>query len=123
MNNIESFRVKIEKEMKSGFLTVLILYIIERSDEPIYGYRIIQELNEATKNRLVFQEGTVYPILRSLQTQEFVTPYLGESPTGAPRKYYRITGSGRTALKEGLGSMKVFRESIDAIFRSLEVEG
>lgn len=108
--------------MKSGFLTVLILYIIDKSEDPIYGYKIIQELNQATKGQLVFQEGTVYPILRSLQSQSFITPFLGESPTGAPRKYYRITKDGKRALKDGLDSMKVFRESIDAIISTLEVD-
>ena len=57
--------------MKSGFITLLLLYIINNSKEPIYGYKIIKELNAATSEKLKFREGTVYPILRYLQDQDF----------------------------------------------------
>lgn len=122
MKSVEKFRNKIEREMKSGFIALLILHIINNSKEPIYGYKIIQRVNEATNGKLKFREGTVYPILRYLQAQHFMKSYLGESPNGAPRKYYTITEQGRVALHMGLQSWQNLREALTEIFESLEVK-
>jgi PadR family transcriptional regulator PadR len=122
MDTIENFKNKIEREMKSGFIALLILYIINNSPDPIYGYRIIKRLNEATQGELKFREGTVYPILRYLQTQQFMTSFLGESPNGAPRKYYRITEQGKAALREGLMSWQQLQNVLSGIMINLEVK-
>lgn len=122
MDNIGKFKIKLEREMKSGFVALLLLHIINSSDEPLYGYKIIQELNVTTDGKLKLREGTVYPILRYLQTQEFMTSFLGESPNGAPRKYYTITKQGKEALREGLESWQQFREALIEIFQTIEVK-
>lgn len=122
MSAVENFKNKIEREMKSGLIALLILYIITNSKDPIYGYKIIKRLNEATSGELRFKEGTVYPILRYLQTQEFMTSFLGESPNGAPRKYYEITELGKEALREGLMSWKQMRKVMTGIIKSMEVK-
>lgn len=108
--------------MKSGFIALLLLYIIDKDEDPSYGYKIIQDLNNATGKNLKFREGTVYPILRYLQTQNFLTSFLGESPTGAPRKYYKITKTGKTALQVGLKSWKNLRNELDVIFHTMGVK-
>ena len=122
MNQVEKFKNKIEREMKSGFIALLILHIINNQKEPIYGYKIIQRVNEVTNGKLKFREGTVYPILRYLQTQHFMKSYLGESPNGAPRKYYTITDQGRAALHLGMQSWQNLREALTQVFESLEVK-
>ncbi len=108
--------------MKSGFIALLILLIISNSKEPIYGYKIIQEVNHVTDGKLKFREGTVYPILRYLQAQHFLKSYLGESPNGAPRKYYTATEQGKSALNLGLQSWQNLREALSDVFESLEVK-
>ena len=122
MNNVERFKTKLEREMKAGFIALLLLSIINKSKDPIYGYKIIQSLNKATRGNLKFREGTVYPILRYLQTQEFLTSFLGESPNGAPRKYYKITSQGKQALHEGLSSWQQLRDELNTIFKSMGVK-
>lgn len=120
MNTIEKFKYKLEREMKSGFIALIILYIINEKDEAIYGYKIIKYLKEITQGKFNIREGTVYPILHFFQTQDFLTSYLGESPNGAPRKYYFITKEGEAALDEGLQSWQQFREVLDGIFQKSE---
>lgn len=121
MENIEKFKNKLDREMKSGFIALLLLYIINNNKDPIYGYKIIQDINKTTKGNLKFREGTVYPILRYLQTQEFLTSYLGESATGAPRKYYQISEQGKIALNEGLKSWEDLRKELEKIFQIMGV--
>jgi PadR family transcriptional regulator PadR len=43
-------------------------------------------------------EGTIYPLMRRLQSEGWVESYLVESASGPPRKYYLLTAAGRTAL-------------------------
>ncbi len=121
MDTVERFRKKIEREMRSGFIAILILHLIESSKEPRYGYSIIRELNRTTQDRLKFKEGTVYPILGYLQKQDFLRSHLGESPAGAPRKYYNITDKGKKALKVGIGSWWELSEILAGILEKMEV--
>lgn len=122
MNNIDKFKEKLEREMKSGFFSLLVLHIIKENGEPIYGYSIIKKLNEATNGSIKFREGTIYPILRYLQNQKFVKSFLEESPQGAARKYYHITKSGRLALIKGTQSWQQLRNTLDSVISLMEGE-
>jgi PadR family transcriptional regulator PadR len=44
-------------------------------------------------------DGTVYPLLRKLKSEGYVTTYLCEESGGPPRKYYSITESGRALYR------------------------
>lgn len=101
MDKLSEFRQKMNKETKSGLISLLILYIIKHNKEPMYGYKIIQTIEELSNKELKFQEGTVYAILRSLQRQELLESYIEESTQGPPRKYYKITELGKEALVIG----------------------
>ena len=39
-------------------------------------------------------QGTIYPLLLKLETENLVTSYLRKSNFGPPRKYYSITKNG-----------------------------
>ncbi|MDD2575573.1 MAG: PadR family transcriptional regulator [Acholeplasmataceae bacterium] len=77
-------------QLKKGFLETLVLAAIK--EEPSYGYKIIQDVSEV----LEISESTLYPILKRLETQGFVTTYFEEHQSRL-RKYYKITVNG---LKE-----------------------
>jgi PadR family transcriptional regulator PadR len=113
---IDGFVKKLEREMKSGLVSLLVLYVIKDSHEPVYGYKIIPDLKKSTSGGLVLNEGSVYPILHYLEGQNFVHSYLDVSPTGAPRRYYKITRLGEMALESGLSSWLEFKEVLDGAF-------
>jgi PadR family transcriptional regulator len=121
MKNIADFQKKLEREMKSGLMSLLILSMIKKSKAPVYGYHIISELKKATGGRLILRDGSVYPILHYLQKQKFVVSFLDESPSGAPRKYYTITALGDTAYKAGYNSWIELKEILDEAFWEMEV--
>lgn len=43
-------------------------------------------------------EGTINPLMRSLQTDGLVESYQQESASGPSRKYYHLTEAGRSSL-------------------------
>ena len=64
---------------------------------------------------LVTSEGTIYPLLTRLRKDELVTTLWRESESGPPRRYYRLTDAGRTALADFGREWARFRDSVDAI--------
>ena len=71
-SNLSSFRIKFEKELKTGLLSFLVLAAIDSEKEPSYGYRIIRKLEDSSKGRYSLPEGTIYPILNSLSKRGFL---------------------------------------------------
>jgi PadR family transcriptional regulator, regulatory protein PadR len=78
-----------------GTLPTLILEALVR--EPSHGYRIAQSIKERSKGVLDFKEGTLYPALHKLENDGLVDSH-EEVENGRPRRYYRITKSGRATL-------------------------
>lgn len=97
---IENFTSKLSKELKTGVLSLLILNLIKAKKSPMYGYDIIKSLKAYSDERLNFQEGTVYPVLRMLKNQGFLSSHWENSPDGPPRKYYTLTERGNLAIEE-----------------------
>lgn len=90
---------KYEKQMKKGILEMLVLKLV--SQEPKYGYQIIQEMKEKSEDTFLLKDGTLYPILYRLEDDGLVVSEWSESEgKQVPRKYYRITEQGRQALDE-----------------------
>jgi len=94
-------------QFKKGVLEICVLSMLERED--CYGYELV---NEISKNILI-SEGTIYPLLRRLKSEELVTTYLRESQEGPPRKYYKLTALGRKKEEELKKEWFSFVESVN----------
>ena len=75
-------------QFKKGALELCVLSQLVRGDK--YGY----ELTERISVGMSIAGGTLYPILRKLKDDDYVTTYLVESESGPARKYYRLTDKG-----------------------------
>lgn len=75
---------------------MLILRLLHEQD--LYGYEIVTTLQERTDGGITMKEGTLYPVLYRMDDAGYVEPYWETQERAVPRKYYRITDSGRTQL-------------------------
>lgn len=57
--------MKISKELAKGSTGLLVLSVISKTD--MYGYQIIKTLEVMSENVFSLNEGTLYPILHSLE--------------------------------------------------------
>ncbi len=89
---------KFQKELNAGTVSLVLLAIMARSDEPLYGYQIAKQLEGATDDGAPVKQGTLYPVLRSLESQGLLSSRVESSVSGPPRKYYSITEVGRAVL-------------------------
>jgi len=82
-------------QFKKGVLELCVLSLLYHGE--MYGYELTSKLSEA----ISISDGTIYPLLRRMKNEGYVTTYLSESNEGPPRKYYRLTETG-TDYKEKL---------------------
>lgn len=82
-----------DNQLKRGLLDVCVLAAIK--NEESYGYKIIKDL----KPYVLLSESTLYTILKRLEAAKMLTVRTAEHG-GRLRKYYRITESGLTRIKE-----------------------
>lgn len=99
----------IDIQLKKGVLGLCVLALLDRGDS--YAYEIASRLSDAIN----MGEGTVYPLMRRMQTDGLVETYLVESPSGPSRKYYRLSPAGRDALNGQTADWKTFTAAVDAV--------
>lgn len=83
-------------DLLHGNTGLLILALLDTQD--MYGYQIIKELKARSENVFELQEGSLYPVLHTLETQRLVRSYEEETASARRRRYYRITDKGRREL-------------------------
>jgi PadR family transcriptional regulator PadR len=105
-------KLKINKELLKGSTTMLILEMLK--DENMYGYQMIKRLKEKSENVFELKEGTLYPILHSLEEENLITSYWDET-TAKKRKYYAITEKGKKQLKERKEEWNTFSNGINKV--------
>ena len=116
---LERFREKLDRELKSGLVSLILLLVIDRTG-PDYGYRILKTVQDASGGRLAFKEGTAYPLLANLEKMGLVTSFWSDGSGGPPRKYYQITNLGRSAAEQALADWTELTESVGRIVDGLD---
>lgn len=92
MGDADAF-VKLELELRRG---VVVLATLSQLRTPRYGY----ELRQALADRgMPIEEGTLYPLLRRLETQGLLKSEW-KIEDGPPRRYYALNAEGRKLLKK-----------------------
>ena len=89
---------KFQKDLNAGLVALVLLAVLDRTSEDLYGYEIAKRLQRASEGEPLFKEGTVYPVLRALAAEGLLTSRIVPSYAGPPRRYYRITDDGRAVL-------------------------
>ena len=102
-------------QLKKGVLELCVLSILSRGDS--YGYEIASRLT----NGIGMGEGTIYPLMRRMQTDGLVKTYLEESSSGPPRKYYQLTKAGHVALAAQKAEWNVFTASVAKVLSDARV--
>jgi PadR family transcriptional regulator PadR len=88
----------IPKELVAASTEPLILSLLSRGES--YGYALIQEIRELSKEKIEWTDGMLYPVLHRMEAEGLIEARWGESETGRKRKYYSIKKDGKKALQE-----------------------
>ena len=83
------------KLMKLNLDSLLLCLV---SQQPMYGYQIIKELEVKSRGYFKFKEGTLYPALHRLEEAGLILGKWQMLPNGRQRRYYNITNKGYEVL-------------------------
>src|SRR6187549_2488693 len=82
-------------QLRKGLAELCVLAAVRRLGEA-YGYQLVQFLDG--HDGLALTESTVYPLLARLAREGQLSVTTSPSPSGPPRRYYRITDAGERSL-------------------------
>ena len=116
MADIDGLQRKFEKELSSGTVSLVLLAVLGRASEPLYGYQIAKAL-EAGGGVLAGKQSALYPVLRNLEGAGLLESFVEPSMSGPPRRYYRVTQAGRDALTDWSAAWRATRDSLDAVLK------
>src|SRR4051812_43844852 len=96
-------------QMRRGTLQYCVLALLAEGER--YGFDLVREL--AHVDGMVTSEGTIYPLLSRLRRDGLVETTWRESSAGPPRRYYQLTGKGRSSLAGFVDEWETFRDAVD----------
>jgi len=111
---------KFQKELNAGTAALVLLSIVSRASEPIYGYQIARLMDAGTGESPMMKQGALYPVLRSLERMGLFQSTVEPSVAGPPRRYYRVTDDGRAALSRWVGIWNENKDFIDAVLKGTD---
>ena len=98
-------------QLKKGSLELCVLAILSKKD--CYGYELVSTISK----NIHITEGTVYPLLKRLKDEGYMTTYLVEESDGPARKYYKITDLGRDIKEKMQNEWTEFSLSVNQILQ------
>jgi PadR family transcriptional regulator PadR len=110
----------VSKELIKGTTVPVVLQVLSRGRS--YGYAIIKEVERASGGALKMREGTLYPLLHSLQSDGLLEAELVTVEGERPRKYYALTPAGEALLADKRAEWRVFRGAVDALLGTTSKE-
>ncbi|HUA91629.1 MAG TPA: PadR family transcriptional regulator [Terracidiphilus sp.] len=103
-------------ELLQGTLDMLILKAVSLG--PLHGYGVLLRIQQISGEKLVVQQGSLYPALYRLEHQGAISSEWGESENGRRAKYYRLTSEGRKRLGEETEKWNRMAEIIGSIMKT-----
>lgn len=101
------------RELLKGSTETLLLSLI--SQQPMYGYQIIKELERRSRGYFKFKEGTLYPALHRMEADGLVQAEWRYLPNGQERRYYSINPKGLRVLQTKLAEWQGFAAAVNLV--------
>ena len=101
-----------------GSLDLLVLKTL--SLEPMHGWGISRRIQQMSEGALDVNQGSLYPALQRLEKEGLITSDWQTTDNNRQARYYRITASGRRAMRLELESWQRFIVGLEAVLRTAE---
>ena len=111
MENSNEIVEKLRLELRRGALPLAVLAQLRTEH---YAYSLRKELSALG---LEIDEGTLYPLVRRLESQGLLTSDW-RSGTGRRKRYYQLSGLGREVLDLLIAEWRQLNESIDTVLEN-----
>lgn len=106
-----------KNELTRGTVETVILKLL--SEQSMYGYEMIKQVNQRTDGYFEWREGSLYPCLHKLESEGLIKAFWQEAG-GKPRKYYALTKKGAEAAAERVAEARAFCRSFSLLLANAE---
>jgi len=103
------------RKLIKGSTDSLLLCLI--SQQPMYGYQIIKELERRSRGYFKFKEGTLYPALHRLEEAGLILGKWQSLAGGRQRRYYYITNKGNSVMVAKMNQWRDFLVAMNLIIQ------
>lgn len=87
----------ISKELVGASAIAIILSVLQNDDS--YGYELLQRIKDFTNGKVVWQEASMYPLLKKMENNGLIKSYWKMNENERPRKYYTLLDGGKKQLE------------------------
>ena len=108
--------MSITADLIRGHTDTIILAQLIAGDS--YGYEINKAIQLKTDGRYELKEATLYSAFRRLEEAGYILSYWGDETTGARRRYYKITGTGKENYIRLMAEWVSAKEMIDTLIKT-----
>lgn len=103
----------IDKQLIKGSMKTVVLQLLSKSS--MHGYEISVQLKSLGRGSFAVTEGTLYPLLHSLEADKFVTSQMEQGQGRRKRKVYYISEKGKQVLAEKKAQWLEFRNTMEEL--------
>ena len=105
-----------KKKQSIEHTQLLVLSLL--AGEDMYGYQMIVELARRSERTFEMKEGTLYPLLHTLEKNRWIKSYTKTAENGRERKYYSLTQEGRAHLEYKKQEWAIFSQQVNSVLRT-----
>ncbi len=109
---------KFQKELNAGTISLILLAIMSKASDDLYGYQIAKQLEAVNDDEPIVKQSALYPVLRSMHASGLLSSHVVPSVTGPPRRYYAITQKGRESLTLWKSTWRRTSKLVESILRN-----
>src|SRR5580658_7291266 len=100
-------------QIRKGTTAWIVLATLEQRGE-LYGYGLRHEVSVSSKGLFPIKEGPLYPLLRKMEREGWLTSRRVEV-AGRDRRYYRIRARGRQILAQYRRDWRLLSSLLDSL--------
>ena len=103
-------------ELLPGTLYLLILRTL--SHGPLHGYAIVRRIQDASREGLRIEDGSLYPALNRMLVKGWLTSEWGVSENNRKARFYTLTPEGRKQLDKEAAEFDRLVRAIQLVMRT-----
>jgi PadR family transcriptional regulator PadR len=106
----------LNQDLLPGTLYMMILRSLRAG--PLHGYAIAKRIKDASANRLIIEDGSLYPALNRMLVKGWLKAEWGVSDNNRKARFYRLTPDGRKQLDIEVEKFAQITRAVQAVMRT-----
>lgn len=104
-------------EALRGYVDLMVLSLL--NEQPSYAYEMAKAIAARAQGRYSMKQTTLYSALKRLEATQQVESFPGQSESGKPRTYYRLTSTGHQTLLDKCHEWEQTKVLVDSFVKGI----